>query len=112
MRSKRIAVTIPIKALILYKSHQTYHQLNLQVMCVGLRPAVARTAEVDLTHNRSFNSSPSTVTIERQNMDSECIVNHVLVKSGVIYSKPAKILFKVRKNMHNLACVHACMHAL
>ena len=82
-------------------------------MCVGLRPAVATTAEVDsgLTHNRSFNSSSSTVTSERQNMDSECIVNHVLVKSGVVYSKPAKTLFKVRKNMHNSACVYTCMYA-
>ena len=74
-------------------------------MCVVLRPAVATTAEVDLTHNRSS----STVTIKRQNMDSESIVNHVLVKSGVVYSNPAKTLFKVRKNMHNSACVHACM---
>ena len=51
-------------------------------------------AEVDLSYDYPVSSRVS-IAIEETKMDSESITSHVLVKSGVVYYKPAKSLLKV-----------------
>lgn len=53
--------------------------------------------------SRSLPTSFSTVAIENLKINRES--SHVLVKSGVVYYKPARTFFKVRLYIH--ACIYA-----
>ena len=77
-------------------------------------------AGVGLSRNhpfsRSLPTSFSTVAIENLKINRES--SHILVKSGVVYYKPARTFFKVRLYMHaymHILSVNAhidmCMHA-
>ena len=56
--------------------------------------------------SRSLPTSFSTVAIKNLKINRES--SHVLVKSGVVYYKPARTFFKVRLYIH--ACIYACIY--
>ena len=67
-------------------------------------------AEVDLSYDYPVSSRVSIVT-EETKMDSKSITSHVLVKSGVVYCKPAKTLLKVTCSV-SIYAIHAAIRIM